>query len=122
MIKNQKNCDLKIPDRFFLVVQSPEGCLERIKDLEEEILSHLKTFNEDSDSDSEDEKEEQNLLEVYKTCLDLSENTKSKLSKIHKNFKKLVSKMEKKLFPDETLWRKWTGNDFKRFCAFFQNP
>ena len=107
---------------FFLVLfsQSPEACLERIKDLEQQILSHLRNINEDSDS--EDEKEEQNLLEVYKKCLNLSEETSSTLSTIHKKFKKLVSKMEKKLYPDEKLWRKWTGNEFKRsgFEPFFR--
>ena len=71
--------------------QTSEDCLARINELEDQIFLNLKKLSDD------DEKEEENLLNIYKKCQDLSEETSKKLSKIDKKFKKLVKKMKKKI-------------------------
>ena len=97
---------------FFCCIQTSEECLSRINELEEQIISNL---NENSESEDEDEKEEENLLNIYKKCKNLSEKTSKKLLKIDQKFKNLVLKMEKKLNPDEIMWQQWNGKQFRRF-------
>ena len=95
--------------------QTIEDRFERLTELEDKIVDDLENIHDVSDDDDDDEKEAQNAFKMYKKCENLSKKSLKKMKKIDKKITKIVLKMKKNLYPDESNWKKWTGKDFKRF-------
>ena len=52
---------------------------------------------------------------MYEKCENLSKSSLDKMKKIDDKITKIVLKMKKNLYPDESNWKNWTGKDFQRF-------
>ena len=100
-------------------MQNSDECLQKIINLEDQIISNLKNFTK-NEIDADDEKEAQRILTFYENCEDKSDRAMKKMKSIHDSLKNLVPKIKLSLFPDERKWTTWTGNDFRKFVFFLK--